>query len=311
MLSDEVVSLSPDVVAFIPQREVNMLVVRLEATRWNRAYEDDLELETGGVTFRVLETLNGAAPEVITVRATRIADPLTRLRTPVDTWNRLPLKTGDFMILACVAGTGAAHLWNALAATQITSPAAEEVAAVRKAYAIEQFTGSAQQKSRMLAEALESNQDVLQRYAMNQLAAQTRTEREAALRLLVGAITSHRTTADNKLELGRFITGPAFLVRECKANLGNQIVIGALAAALVNDSDPGRRVRWARLLAAAVLMEFCPNAGDDNRVRSELIRSPECPPAGQVISVLSAAAGRSTGAEKEILTKVLKAWQTA
>ena len=179
MLSDEVVSLSPDVVAFIPQREVNMLVVRLEATRWNRAYEDDLELETGGVTFRVLETLNGAAPEVITVRATRIADPLTRLRTPVDTWNRLPLKTGDFMILACVAGTGAAHLWNALAATQITSPAAEEVAAVRKAYAIEQFTGSAQQKSRMLAEALRSSASTTRRSTPSSAARARRSARRA------------------------------------------------------------------------------------------------------------------------------------
>jgi hypothetical protein len=185
------------------------------------------------------------------------------------------------------------------------------VAALREAYAIEQFIGSTQQRSRLLAEALESNQDLLQRYAMYQVAAKAAREREAAVRLLRGAIASPRTTADSKLELGLFITGSTFLVRECQANPGNQIVIGALANALVNEDEPGKRATWARILASAVTMEFCENPTDDNRVRSALIRSPECPPPDEVISILFQVAASSEGAENQIFMRLVTAWQSA
>lgn len=311
MSGDQVESLSAEVEAFIPRREIHMLVVRLEATRWRREYEEGLEVEIGAITFRVLEVLHGAAPETISVRARRIADVLTRLRNPIDPWNRLPLKTGDIMIVACAPRTGPGEIWDALAALQITSPFGEEVAAVRKAYTIEEFTGSAQHKSRMLAEALESNEDVLLHYAMNQLAGKRRKERETSVRLLGDAIASPRTTEDHKLELGLFVTSSAFLVRECEANHGNQMVIGRLASALLKETDPGRRATWSRILAAAVLMEYCEDPSDDKRVRSELIRSPECPPAEEVISILSEVAAGTESGEKEIVMRLLNAWQSA
>jgi hypothetical protein len=69
--------------------------------------------------------------------------------------------------------------------------------------------------------------------------------------------------------------------------------------------------RMARTLAAAVLMEFCEDPSDNNRVRSALIRAPECPPAERVISVLSGIASSSTGGERKIVMRLLKAWQAS
>jgi hypothetical protein len=311
MSNDQLTGLSADLAAFIPRRDIDMVVVRLEAESWNREYDGDLEMDAGSVTFSIIEALYGNPPQTLTMQARRIADPLTRVRNTMDQWNFLPLKVGDYMIVACAPGAAPEDLWQALAAVQIGSPGAEEVAALRNAYAIEKFTGSEEEKSRMLADALESNQDILQRYALNRVAASAGRGRERAVQLLSEAIASPRTTGDSKIELGRFMSRSMFLVQECKANRGNQIVIGTLASAMVNETDRARRAAWARILAAALLMAFCENLSDENRIRSELIRSPDCPPANEVISVLSAAAASGKDGEKAIVERLLKAWQSA
>lgn len=305
--------LSADLVPFISQPDASMLVAQVYETQWTRRIEQDLEVEAGPVPFGVLEVLHGQAPrtgEFIWVPARRIADPLIRVRNQSDRWNALPLRPGDILILA-VRPTGDPRFWMGLAAKQVASAEAAEVAAVRRCYVMEEFQGSDQQRSQMLAEALRSGQDLLRFYALDYLRRHVQEARVTAVQLISNAIASAGIAPDHRLQLGTALAGQTFFVRDRKADEANQTVVAALATGLVHESDPRKRTSWARILASCVLMEFSAEPGADQQVRSALIRSPRNPPAQQVIPALGEAFLNGAPDEKTILDRLLKAWQSA
>ncbi len=306
-------TLSGDLAPFVSQPDISMIIAQVENTHWTRKTDQGLELEIGSVVFRVAEGLHGTKPrpgDVIEVPASRVASPTIRVRNRSNYWNAVRLGPHDKLILAC-RPTDDPRVWKAAAARQISSPAAGDVTAVRQAYEIEEFSGSAPQKLKMLAGALQSELDLLNRYALDYLGRHATPQRDSAVQLLHDAILSPKTPSDHKLNFALALTGQTFLVRERKADPANQMIVGTLATALVNEDDTARRATWARILASSVLMEFSPDPQEASQIRSSLTRSPQNPPAARVNSVLSDVIAQSTGDEKEMVTRLLKSWQLA
>jgi hypothetical protein len=181
---------------------------------------------------------------------------------------------------------------------------------MRSAYEIEAFAGDPAQKKQLLRAALQSNLDLLNRYALDYLDRHASTDRDSAVQLLHDAIVSPSAPSDRRLNFAMALTGQSYLVRDRKADPANQVVVGTLATALLNERDSDTRATLARILASAVLMEYSPEAQEAAKIRSTLVHSPQCPPAQRVTTVLSEIVGRSTGDQREMLSRLLKAWQS-
>jgi hypothetical protein len=305
----DVQRLSADLVSFISRSELSTFVVEVEGTQWTRASEGQLEVERGIVRLRLILRIHGneaKTADVIQVPAKRIADRVRRFKYNSDEWNNLPLNNGDLLILICQKADSPG-LWRGVAAEQITSPQDAEVASVRKCYEIEDFQGSVQQKSQLIEEALKSDQSVLRFYALDYLARQP-LERQLAVELIGGAISSQSTAAAHKLQLGSRLTDGAFFGQTQKTDSSSQRVVAILALGLVNESDFERRTAWARLLASTVLLEFSQDQQQDKSIRLALVRSVRSPSADQVIAVLSDLANRSKEKQKDMLLRLLEVW---
>jgi hypothetical protein len=306
-------TLSGDLVPSISQPDTSMIIAQLEDARWTRRTEQGLEIEIGSVDFRVMDAVHGTKlhpQDLIQVPASRIASPTVRVRNRSNYWNAVRLNPHDTFILAC-RPTDDPRVWKAMAARQVSSSAAGDVSAVRKAYEIEEFSGSPAENLKLLGAALQSDLDLLNRFALNYLERQDATQRDSAVQLLHDAILSSKVASDRKLNLAVALSGQPFLLREGKADSANQMVIGTLATALVNETDSANRSTWARILSASVLAEFTPDPQEASRIRSSLMRSPQDPPPARVTAALSDLAAHSSGEEKEIVSRLLKAWQSA
>lgn len=304
--------LSGDLAGVVAQLDLTTLVGKVQSTDWSAATDQGMEMQVGTVTVEVVEVLHGGAKlltgATVEVPAKRAASANVRARNRVNYWNALRLNPSDLLLLACRPAEEP-RVCNAAAGRHITSPAADDVQAMRKAYEIEEFTGDGAQRRKLLAAALQSSLDLLNRYALDFLDRHVSTERDSAVQLLRDAINSPTATSGRRLNFALAMTGQGYLVRDRKADAANQIIIGALATALVNESDSDTRATLARILASAVLMEFSPDATEAAKIRSALTHSPQGPPAQRVISVLSEIIGQSTGDQREMLSRLLKTWQ--
>jgi len=304
--------LSGDLAPFISHPGASMFVGRLDRVTWARKTEQGLDWEVGPAVFKVVEVLHGAKPQsgdTIEVTAMRLASSSARPRNRANYWNALKLNPNDILILACDP-TDKPLVWNALAAQPIPSADAQDVAAVRQAYAIEDFSGPLQEKLQMLQNALESDQPLLNRYSLNYLQLHADKQRDSGVQLLHNAILSSKVPSNRKLDLAMILMGQPFLLRDRKADPANQMVVGTLATALVEESDPVNSSTWARLLSASVLAQFTSDPQEASHIRSSLMRSPQDPPAARVTAALSDLLAQSSGQEKEIVSRLLKAWQS-
>jgi hypothetical protein len=311
--SNQAETLSGNLVPFVSQPDISMMIAQLQDTHWAHKTEQGLEMEVGSVHFRITDVLHGSSPrpgDLIEVPAKRVASPTIRVRNRSNYWNALRLNLNDNLILAC-RPTDDPRVWNAAAARQISSPAEGDVAAVRQAYEIEQFSGTGPQRLKMLAAALQGDLDLLSRYALDYLERQASTQRDSAVQLLHDAILSSKTPADRKVNFALALVGQAYLIRDRKADAVNQMIVGTIATGLVNEDDSARRSTWARILASSVLMEFSPDPQEASQIRSSLTRSPQNPPAARVNSVLSDVMAHATGDEKEMVSQLLKAWHSS
>jgi hypothetical protein len=304
--------LSGDLTPLVAQPGVSMFVARLESVNWARKTEQGLDLEVGSAVLKVVEVLHGAKPQsgdMIEITATRLASPSARQRNRANYWNILKLNPNDILILACDP-TDKPLIWNALAAQPIPSADAPDVGVVRQAYAIEALSGPLSEKLQMLQNALESDQALLNRYSLDYLQRHADSQRDSGVQLLHNAILSPKVPSSRKLDLAMILTGQPFLLRDRKADPANQIVVGTLATALVEETDPVNRSTWARLLSASVLGQFTSDPQEASRIRSTLMRSPQDPSPARVTAALSDLLAHSSGQEKEIVSRLLKAWQS-
>lgn len=304
--------LSGDLVGVVAQLDLTTLVGKVQSTRWTAATEQGMEMQVGTLSVEVVEVLHGTAKlrpgDTIEVPAKRAASANVRARNRANYWNALRLNPGDLLLFAC-RPTDEPRVCEAVAGRHIASAVADDVQAMRKAYEIEEFSGDAIQRKKLLATALQSNLDLLSRYALDYLDRHASTERDSAVQLLHDAIVAPSATSGRRLNFALALTGQGYLARDRKADAANQIIVGSLATALVNESDSDTRATLARLLASSILMEFSPDAREAAKTRSVLTHSPQCPPPQRVISVLSEIIGQSAGDQREMLSRLLKTWQ--
>jgi hypothetical protein len=302
--------LSPDLIPFISQPEVSMAVVAVMTTQWTRHKDQDLDVESGPVTFQVRRAIHGDLPEgrSIEVQATRVLEPTARVRHNFDAWNTLSLDPGELMIFAARPG-GKAGTWIGVAARQVSTPDAAEVNAVRRAYAIEHADGDIAAKGGMLHEALRSEQEILLFYALDHLRRNAAQQREAGTQVLANAIAS-APPSEQTLELGRALTAAEFFRRSAGADRVNTMVVVSLVKALVQENDSGRRASWALLVSSCVLMDFTGDQAENGKIRSALIQSAEMPEAGWVVSTIASAESSATPDAKPLLGRLRRAWQT-
>lgn len=303
--------LSGDLVPFVSQADVSMVVAQIQSSRLGRTVYQGLEEESGPVALKVLNVLHGRKPQVgetITVFAHRIADPLVRVRNLFDQWNGLSLSDGDFLIfgLRQSANTGT---WLPLAARQVAGPDAPEIDALRKCYLIESTPFDTAQKNALLQEALKSRQDLLFRYAVECARRIAVLDRTSAVNLLFAAIADRGLTSGQRFDLGHALTEQIFFRRDAKVDGANRTAVAALAKGLVLEPDPQKRLDWAQLLASCVMMSFTGDASRDERLRQELIRGTGIP-ASQVVSALDDALGHAASDASQRIERLRQLWAT-
>lgn len=306
-------SLSGDLAGVVAQLDLTTFVGKVQSTHWTAGTEQGMDMQLGAVSVEVVEVLHGGAKlhsgDSIEVPAKRAASANVRARNRANYWNALRLNPTDFLLFAC-RPTDEPRVWKAVAGRHIASPTADDVQAMRKAYEIEEFAGDATQRKKLLSAALQSNLDLLSRYALDFLDRHASTERDSAVQLLHDAIVAPSAPSDRRLNFALALTAQGYLVRDRKADAANQIIIGSLAAALVNERDSDTRATLARILASSVLMEFSSDANEAAKIRSALTHSPQCPPPQRVTSVLTEIIGQSAGDQREMLSRLLKTWQS-
>lgn len=304
--------LSGDLAGVVAQLDLTALVGKVQSTHWTAATEQGMEMQVGVVSVEVVEVLHGTAKlrtgDTIEVPAKRAASANVRARNRANYWNALRLNPNDLLLFAC-RPTDEPGVCKAVAGRHIPSPAADDVQAMRKAYEIEEFADGPAQKKKLLAAALQSNLDLLNRYALDYLDRHASTERDSTVQLLHDAIVSPSTTSNRRLNFALALTGQGYLVRDRKADAANQIIVGSLATALLNERDSDTRATLARILASSVLLEYSTDSNEAAKVRFALTHSPQCPPPQRVTSVLSEILAQSTGDQREILSRLLKTWQ--
>jgi hypothetical protein len=277
--------LQPNMIPAISQSEVSMVVATVGGVHWHREVEYGREMDAGPVRFEVVEGIHGAlrAGEEIEVPAKRVVDPRARMRHNFDSWNLLSLTPGECVLLAVRRGAG--KEWIGVAGRGIASPAAPEVDAVRRAYAIEEAPGGVAEKARTLGDALREGPDLLMLYALDYLKRHG-TEREASVRIMAPVVVLPGSS-DREMEVGRTLSGGPFFVRTAGADRVNGMVVASLATALVRETDAERQASWAQLLASCALMGFTDNEAENYRIRAELTHAAGAPPRDRVLAVLS------------------------
>jgi hypothetical protein len=303
--------LSGDLVPFVSQADVSMVVAQIQNSRLARTVYQGLEEDSGPVALKVLNVLHGGKPavgETITVFAHRIADPLVRVRNLFDQWNGLSLRDGDFLIFGLRQSPNAGA-WVPLAARQVAGPEAGESAALRQCYAIESVPFDTAQKSALLQEALKSREDLLFRYSVESVRRMAVHDRAAAVDLLFVAVSDPGLSSEERFDAGRALTEQIFFRRDAKADGANRTAVAALAKGLVLESDPQKRVDWAQLLSSCVMMSFTGDATRDDRLRRELIRGTGTP-SSQVVSALDHALSHSASDARQRIESLRQLWAT-
>jgi hypothetical protein len=297
--------LSPDLTAFISNRDVSMAVVTVIGTQWKRQMDHDLEVDLGAVSFRVVSALYGALQngQTIEVSARRVVDPTARVRHNFDAWNTLSLTQGEHLILGVVRGTSLSQ-WQGVTAMAVEGPDAPEVHAVRRAYIIETAGGGS---TELLRDALRSSDDVLMFFAVNYLRRHV-SDRPNAMRLLADAVDVH-PPSEAKLELGRALAGDHFFRPANKADAANAGVVKAIADALVQETDDERRTGWAQLLQSCILTDFTDDDAENRKTRRALIEAPGMPAAERVISALESAQASASPNAQRMLRELVRVWQ--
>jgi hypothetical protein len=301
--------LSPDLIPFISKPDVIMAVVSVAGVRWARQTDQDLEVDTGPVTFRIVRVLHGTLRDgqSIEVLARRVVDFSARVRHNFDAWNTLSLTPGEHLILAVHPG-GSSTAWVGDAAKDVPSVDAPDVQAVRRAYAIEDAAGDVAAKAGMLNAALRSGEHLLVFYAIDYLRRHAH-EREESARVLASVAVSP-LSSELRLEIGRALAGAEFFQRPGKDDSVNGLVVASLATALVQETDGARRASWAQLLMSCVLMDFVGDETENRKIRLALSHAPGAPNAARVIAAISSSEPFAAPDMRPKLQELAKVWQT-
>ncbi len=303
--------LSEDVVPFIPDSAVSMVVVK--TSRRTPAARSEPMMEEGTVSYQVLDVLHSTRlkkGDAVEVPFTRDADESARDKRGFNHWNNLSLEPGEIVILACKP-LEPPKLWEGLAAQVVGSEKSSEVAQVRRCYEIEAVKKPPEVHREKLQQALVEGEDIDRRYAVEALSERGALSRDEGVELLDRAIASGKTSGDDKLELARSLTDDRFFNERKGADAANQKVIATLSRGLAAETDADRQREWTDLLAASVLSDFSENEVKNQAVRASLIRGASPEVSRRVLGILTAQSQQGTAGEREVAIDLLAAWRAA
>lgn len=163
----------------------------------------------------------------------------------------------------------------------------------------------------MLGDALTQSIDLLRFYALDVLGRRSLLGRADGAILISKAIDSNTLSAENKTELGYFLTRGYFFDSTLKDDTANVIAVAAIAKGMVNETNDERRMEWMNYLASCVLGEFSAKKATDNALRHALIKAIKTPAGAQITHTLSKMATLTHAEDRERIMELLQAWQAS
>jgi hypothetical protein len=306
-----IVVLSGDLVPFIGAAKTSMTLSRIVDVKLTTHTES--QREVGAVTLEVLEVFAGGAlltGSRLEVPMHRLADAVLRRRNAFDYWNTITLAPGTLWLLAARQGT-ALNQVTALAVMEVPAASAPEVIALRHCYVIERLGKGDERKRQLLEVALAGSEPLVRSYALDLLGRRALYKRVDGVHLIAQAIDASTVPADDKLELGTYLTHEYFFDGERNEDGTNQTVVTSLAAALVRESVAERRLEWANLLASCILGELSPKASEDKARRLALVRGVRDPPPSKVIEALRSLLPHTADDHGDVIRELEAAWRAA
>jgi hypothetical protein len=299
--------LSADLVPYISDASASLILAHVTSANWSQ--QPNQTLEKGTIELQVDEVFQGGSlrpGEHFTISGERPSDPDIRFLNLRDQWNAIPFVKGDLLLMAVRAVTRANVV--PLAAIQVHSKTDPEVGALRQACEISRVQDAAQRRA-LLRQALESPQDLLFRYALDDLGHHQTASREQGAEMIVQAIFSKGISRDSRSALVNALTGRSYYEYELGAEPVNKLVIATLARLLAEEKNPKDLGVWTTFLSSSLSIQLSKDPVKDKEMRDALIRSVPEPTRKQVPAKLAEAAQLNPADPR--IPMLIKAWKTA
>lgn len=300
-------SLAGDLVPYISDPTVSLVLVRVAGARWSPA-SDDPHWESGPLQLRTVELFAGQAPkpgETISVAARRYADPMKRGEMGFDAWNTLTLDVGATIVFALRRVNEA---WIPLAGEDVPPGDQRMAAALRRAVEIEKLDAPAR-RGVAFAQALGSQDALLFRYALDAITRRGRVPREQAADIMAQRMAANGLSANARFQLVQQAAKRPIYDDDRGADVANRLAIGVIAQALVRETTPEWSLIWAQLLSTSLLPAFSTDAKQDTEIRRALIRAVAEPVRRDVPAALTKAAAQSPNDPR--IARLADEWRAA
>jgi hypothetical protein len=305
-------ALSPNLIPSISDPSASMIVAKIEAR--TLAPGDSSASERGTLKLsvaRVIHSENLKERAIIEISFERVKDVQIRVLNRVNQWNALPLNEGDLMLIA-VKPDDPPKTYTALAAQSVSSSSDSEADAALQCYRIELLSKDPMEQRKLVAQALESNDDLLKYYALDLIVGRHAFVREVGAALIEAAMNSERVPANAKPDLGFRLAGAGYFDATKGVEPVNLGIASAIAKQLVSSHDAKSKGQWTGFLSSCLSREFSSDSKLDRDKRFALVREIREPSSQQIISALNLVAQDSSdqGAARQA-KKLLEIWQTA
>jgi len=303
--------LSADLVPFVSERTTSLVMLRVTAVTVTK--DASGPQEHGRLVGEVVDVFrsDGLKPkDLVEIAFERVADPVAREHQGFDHWNVLPLRDGQLIIFA-LRPLDPPRRWSALAASAVDSVMSADALALREAVRLESSPAPPDQRREMLRGALGKDQNLLVLYALDALGRRRVLDRDTSIVVLVDALAAPDGSSVRRDAIVDSLTRSYFFDGRLGAEPGNVRIVGALAAELVRETDPGRREQLLRYLASCVLGSFSRDASQDATIRASLVKKVQTPSPPDVRRVLTELTGQGSEGGQRIARRLLEAWTGA
>lgn len=305
-------ALSPNLIPSISDPSASMIVAKIEGK--TLAPGDAGASERGTLKLSVARLIHSESLKegaIIETPFERVRDLQIRVLNRANQWNALPLNDGELMLIA-LKPDDPPKTYTALAAQTVSSATSSEANAALQCYRIELLSDDPTFKRQLVAQALESNDDLLKYYALDLITRRHGFVREVGAGLIEAAINSDKVPADAKQDLGFRLAGGGYFDATQGVEPVNLGIASSLARQLASSHDAKSRVQWTGFLSSCLFREFSSDPKRDHETRLALVREIREPGSPQIISALNLVSRdvADQGAARQA-KKLLEIWQTA
>ena len=258
-------------------------------------------METGLVTFKVLDIYRGIAPApgaIFEIEGTRDADAERRPMDRVNQWNALRFAMNEELLVALHPGPNA-KLWIALAVAQ----SGVEGADLKEAVAIEHI--AAGQRLGRIQLALRSESYLLESYAINALREPGVATREQGALALAQAFEASRSPSV-RASLFAAMETPPYPNMPLGPDSTNRAILSAMLKAILHEPNAERKAEYLDSFAAQLGSRLVDDPAKDQALRLKFADAIQDPPKAQVAALLHEASAAHPNDAR--LKRVAEAW---